>query len=879
MEPSLYRYIWQHSSKSQIFLIFLSVASLPLVYITLELPKQIINLLEGTGADIPSSLFGYDLDRLSYLMLLSFSFLLVVLCSGGLKYVLNVFRGSLGEHVLRRFRYELYERVLRFPVPHFKRVSQGEIIPMITAETEPLGEFIGESFTLPVFQGGILATYLFFIFQQDVFLGLAAIALYPFQLYVIPKLQRRVNELSKQRVATARDLSGRIGETISGINEVHANDTSHFERAHIGQRLGRIYLIRFDIYKRKFFIKFLNNFIAQLTPFFFYSVGGYFVLRGDLSIGSMVAVLVAYKDLSGPWKELLRYYQRKEDIKVKYTQIIGQFQPQNMIEPKIIDQIPDSLELPGREINASNLRYSEDGLYFSIDGASFQFPIDCHSAAVGLGNSGKDELAFIMSRLIVPSSGSIMIGDARLNELPEAITGKRLGYVGPSVFLFNGSVYDNLCYGLKHQPVKQDGDDTDKNIARERELALQAGNTPNRYDDEWIDYAALEIEDRNALTAQLIDVLSSVELDDEVYQFGLLSFVSQADDALLASRIMQARRELRDLFDDPSVARLVEPFDLEKYNLNMTVSENLLFGTVYGDSIDLEQLIDNPSILEVLKETGLYDDLLQAGVQISEIMLDLFSDVEPDSELFEQFSFISADDLPEFNQLLQESRKLGVDNLPQGDKKRLISLSFKLIVARHRLGLIDAGIQERILEARRRIHAIAAEQDLGIEFFDASQYNPRVSIQDNILFGKLAYGQANAQQKINALIADVVNSLGLRNDIIVAGLDYEVGVAGGRLSAIQRQKLGLARALLKRPDLLIVNEALSGVDSASERRMIANVRKDMADGGILWVLGRVQLADQFDHVMVMERGRVIDQGSFSEIQTSSDHFRQLLAAE
>ena len=80
---------------------------------------------------------------------------------------------------------------------------------MITAETEPLGEFIGESFSLPVFQGGILLTYLFFIFQQDLFLGLAAIALYPFQLYVIPRLQKRVNELAKERVATARQLSGR----------------------------------------------------------------------------------------------------------------------------------------------------------------------------------------------------------------------------------------------------------------------------------------------------------------------------------------------------------------------------------------------------------------------------------------------------------------------------------------------------------------------------------------------------------------------------------------------------------------------------------------------------------------------------------------------
>ena len=53
----------------------------------------------------------------------------------------------------------------------------------------------------------------------------------------------------------------------------------------------------------------------------------------------------------------------------------------------------------------------------------------------------------------------------------------------------------------------------------------------------------------------------------------------------------------------------------------------------------------------------------------------------------------------------------------------------------------------------------------------------------------------------------------------------------------------------------------------------------MGKGGILWVLGRVQLADQFDHVMVMERGRVIDQGSYGEIENTSDHFRQLLAAE
>ena len=86
MEPSFYRYILNHSKKDQIGLILLSLVSLPLVYITLELPKKIINLLEGL--EIPQEIFGYEFDRFEYLMLLSFTFLLVVLVSGGLKYLL-----------------------------------------------------------------------------------------------------------------------------------------------------------------------------------------------------------------------------------------------------------------------------------------------------------------------------------------------------------------------------------------------------------------------------------------------------------------------------------------------------------------------------------------------------------------------------------------------------------------------------------------------------------------------------------------------------------------------------------------------------------------------------------------------------------------------
>jgi ABC-type multidrug transport system fused ATPase/permease subunit len=76
-------------------------------------------------------------------------------------------------------RFELCLRVMRFPTPQFRRTSAGELIPMIIAELEPVGDFIGDAVALPAFQGGTLITMVAFMFAQDWALGLAAISLYP----------------------------------------------------------------------------------------------------------------------------------------------------------------------------------------------------------------------------------------------------------------------------------------------------------------------------------------------------------------------------------------------------------------------------------------------------------------------------------------------------------------------------------------------------------------------------------------------------------------------------------------------------------------------------------------------------------------------------
>jgi len=279
-----------------------------------------------------------------------------------------------------------------------------------------------------------------------------------------------------------------------------------------------------------------------------------------------------------------------------------------------------------------------------------------------------------------------------------------------------------------------------------------------------------------------------------------------------------------------------------------------------------------------MDQVELTDVFLEIGIELAEMMLELFSDVEPESELFEQFSFIQADDLAEFHQLVQRSKN-PASELAEEDKSKFLTLPFKLIVARHRLGLITEPIQLQILQAREIIRQKASAHGLGIEFFDQSKYNPRISIQDNLLFGKLVYGQANAQSKIYQLISNVVHDLVLRKDIIEAGLEFQVGVSGSRLSLVQRQKLGLVRSLVKKPDLLVVNEALSTLNTGEKKRIIKKICELMRSNIVVWVLSRARLAELFDKTLVMDKGNAAGNESFVKLKESNPVFQQIISDE
>ena len=880
MEPSIFRFVLKHSRREQILLLIFTLLAFPFLYMSLDLPKIIINEAIG-GRDFPRAILGFELEQIPFLMLLCGTFLLLVTINGGFKYFINVYRGVVGERMLRRLRYQLFGRVLRFPLPQFRKTSQGELVSMITAETDPLGGFIGDSIALPAFQGGTLLTILTFMFIQDPILGLAAISLYPIQTYLIPKLQRRVNTLRKERVVKVRKLSERIGEVVNGIREIHAHDTSQYELADFSERVGEIYHLRYRAYVLKFLIKFINNFLAQVTPFFFYSIGGYLVIRGELSFGALVAVLAAYKDLSDPWKELLNYYQIKEDSCVKYDLLVETFHPPGMLaEEKLSGDAVDERPLLG-ELVAANVDLSEEdedeGVF--AGNLSMRVPLPQCVALLGGHGSGKERFAAIATGLSQPRTGSVSINGVDVTQAPESVTGRRTSYVSQEPNLRSGTVRENLYYCLQHRPVTPKEYDEEQLSAFEKKCrdARLAGNSDADLNADWVDYAAIGVENSNELTERALQVLAVADMDTDIYQFGLQGTLDPQSQPELAARILEARESLKLRLVDPEIGSLVELFDRDKYNDNMSVAENLMFGTPRDDALKADKLADNTYVRRVLEETRLIQPFLSIGRQIAAVMVDLFADVEPDSPLFEQFSFISADDLPEFKSLLTRTSDGDLEHLEENDRRLLLTLPFKVIPTRHRLGLVSDDLKLRLLEARRIFATGFGDGPPKVDFFDAERYSESISVQDNILFGRLAYGKPRAAVTIGALIGEVVEKLDLQRPIMERGLDYSIGIGGARLTGVQRQKLAIARSVLKRPDVLVLNEATAILDGPSQTAVMRNLFEEFKGRALIWLVHRASLGKEFDHAVILERGKFLEQGAFSDLDRPGSVLNELVS--
>ncbi len=111
-----------------------------------------------------------------------------------------------------------------------------------------------------------------------------------------------------------------------------------------------------------------------------------------------------------------------------------------------------------------------------------------------------------------------------------------------------------------------------------------------------------------------------------------------------------------------------------------------------------------------------------------------------------------------------------------------------------------------------------------------------------------------------------------------AGLGYNVGMGGTRLSPAQRQKIMVARALLKRPQILILDDVLSALEPQKRVEVHQRILESMKGRTLISVIKQPDLAQHYDQVIVLDAGKVAEVGSYRDLAAKEGGlFRNLLA--
>ncbi len=847
IERTLFSFIWKYSKREQFILLLVTSTLFPLLYLTLELPKRIIN--DAIDAKTETVVFwGFEMAQTTFLAVLCLAFLIAVLGHGLLKMRINTMKGVLAERMLRRLRYTLIARILRFPQPYFERTSQGELVSMVTAEAEPMGGLMGDALAQPVLQAGQMITILSFLFLQSFWFGVAACAMIPLQAWLIPKLQKQINLLNKKRVVQVRGLAAEIGENAAGASTLRLNGGWRYRKAMISDRLGRLFDIRFEIYQKKFFMKFLNNFITQLTPFFFFSVGGYLVIQGSVTLGALVAALAAYKDLSSPWKELLAYYNQSQDMSLRWEVITEKFAPEGMIDEALFDTDTDDIPSLNDDIVLDRVSVVDE------DGNSVLDDINATLSAgsvIGVAAASEEDrraLAALLTRELLPSSGAISIGGRGLNSLHQAVIAHKIGHANSRPVLFQGTFGDNMLMPVRFAPVSE---------AEAPELvadAIRAGNSSDPLAADWTDPRIPGAEDAEGLRQWWVQVLEGVSSGSALFRRGLEQTCDPAGHQELAGRIVQLRERIAKALAGQGLDRHIYFFDPEAYNPALPVADNLVFAAP-DVPITRELLREQTEFLATLRELGLDESLRELSRDVSEMLRQIFGTDGTDHPLFRKLG-LSVDVYEAAAALIAAARNDGWGQLDDDSLSVLLTVPFSISAEK-----IGPAFPERMKEqvlSLRKAHSVTIQKSLAGVYhpLDRSEYAPGLSVLENAIFGRITDSAGPRAEDVRACVADVLAEAGVKPLVMRLMYDLPISLGGASLPAMFAEPLAFARAAIKRPDILVLDNALASFDAATRRDVFAELRTLLPEATLIHLSDKLPEGFEFDQTLEIVQGRL-----------------------
>ncbi len=355
------------------------------------------------------------------------------------------YRGHMmGAHIEANIRQELFDHCQKLSFGFYDRHRTGQLMSRIVGDSFWLGELFHhgpEDLLIAVLKYSGAMTVLFFIDPQ---LALLILLLTPFAVAYALHFNRRMNhalEASKREIAAVNE---RVEDALAGIRVVQSFANEDLERKRFAALNRRFLQSRADGYRSEAWFSAGAETFAQIITLLVVILGGLRILAAELTLADLLTFLLCVGVLVDPVKRmanLARLWQEGYTGFVRAIEILE-------IDPDVVDRpAARALPSPKGEIRLSNVDFRYDDGAEVLSKLSLTIRPGEFVALVGPSGVGKSTLCALLPRFYDVTGGSIEIDGTDIRDVTLASLRRHLGVVQQDVYLFAGTVADNLRYG------------------------------------------------------------------------------------------------------------------------------------------------------------------------------------------------------------------------------------------------------------------------------------------------------------------------------------------------------------------------------------------------------------------------------------------------
>jgi subfamily B ATP-binding cassette protein MsbA len=382
-------------------------------------------------------------DQLVYLFCLVILpiYLLKLLCLAGTVYFVN----SAGLLSVRDLRQALYEKLQELPLNDFLREKTGILMSRIINDVDTVGKVVSNDLKDAIndFFSIIIHLVILLILSWELFFLIFIVI--PFILGPVSTLADRIRRSTKNQQDRLSALNGDLQEVISGIRVIRAFSMEDKEA-------DRFFEVNHDLSEKTFKTHFYHQIgpamielSGSIVTMIFLGIGAYLLEDQSFSKGRFLVFFITLIFLMRPLKQmgiLVNLVQASASAGERVFEILSR-------ETDIKDPITAVPLGPLKDhIAYENVSYIYPGTdTLAIKDLNLEIPKGGTIAIVGSSGAGKSTLIDLLPRLIDPTSGNIFWDGVNARDLELNNLRRRIGVVSQNIFLFNGSVRDNISYG------------------------------------------------------------------------------------------------------------------------------------------------------------------------------------------------------------------------------------------------------------------------------------------------------------------------------------------------------------------------------------------------------------------------------------------------